>query len=78
MGREFLSNKGVSSTAHQAGRSAGALGKGHYGEWVGERKKMPRLDKGKLRFIERLLCTRHCARRFTYIIALSPHNNPAR
>lgn len=48
------------------------------GQWVGERKKMPRLDKGKVRFIERLLCTRYCARRFTYIIALSPHNNPAR
>lgn len=48
------------------------------GDGVGERKTRPRWDKGKLRFIERLPCARHCARRFTYIIALHPHNNPAR
>lgn len=78
VGREFPSKKGVPHTAHRAGKSGGDLGEAHCGETVGERSKRPKLDKGKLRFIERLLCARHCARRFTYIIALNPHNNPAR
>ena len=80
VGREFPSKKGVPPTTARppSRKEPGALGEEHCGERVGERKKMPRLDKGKLRFIESLLCARHCARRFTYIITLNPHNNPAR
>lgn len=77
VGREFPSKKGVPPPhsrppSRKEPRSPGG------GTLVGERKKIPRLDKGKLRFIESLLCARHCARCFTYIITLNPHNNPAR
>lgn len=78
VGQELPTKKAAPSPSHRAGPSRGVPRDGHHGERVSERKTMPRLDKGKLRFIERLLCARRCARRFTYIIALSPHNNPAR
>lgn len=81
VGREFPSKKGVPPTPPSrppSEKERRALWVERSGDRVGERKKRPRLDKGKLRFIERLPCAWHCARRFTYIIALNPHNNPAR